>query len=156
VSESDFGRGYATCLRQFVNHRARLGETLHLYEDMRQRHGTLFSEESAVEIWANGASDHLYELRRPRRAVPVSEWRRARALQDRALDIGHGFRPSSKAHPTEARALLDEAEALLGDLSSRGFLTSPLTHAFVTDEKLGLRPVKGTWACEQDLTRVQP
>lgn len=150
---SEFGRGYATCLRQFSFHAARLEEQLVIYRGMNDRHPDLFDEAHAVEMWANGASDHLYELVRPRRGLPVAEWRRAKALQDRALDIGHGFPPSSKSDPDEARTLLAEALALLLALSERGHAVATLPAAMETDRALGLRPDAGSWSCSEDLRR---
>jgi hypothetical protein len=145
---SEFGAGYATCLRQFVNHRARLARSVAFQAQMRQRNPDLFAE-SGVETWANGASDHLYDLHRPRRGVPRSEWDRALKLQDRALDIGHGFQPSSKSDPAEARALLDEADALLGLLTLRGHRTATLAEAMATDKALGLAPKAGDYSCAE-------
>ncbi len=93
---SDFGRGYATCLRQFTFHRTRLAEQVASAAVMRTMYPDLFGDESAAETWANGSSDHLYELVKPRRGVPAAEWQQARVLADRALDIGHGYRASAR------------------------------------------------------------
>lgn len=147
---SEFGRGYATCLIQFVNHRARLRETEDLYRSMQVKHPDLFSNDGA-EMWANGASDHLYELVRPRHGVTAANWRAAKALQDRALDIGHGLRPSSKSDPAECRALLDEADRLLAVIGVVG-----LDAAIEWDRAHGLAPLKGTWSCAKDLSRRGP
>lgn len=152
--ESEFGSGYATCLRQFTFHRARLAERVAMYREMATKHADLFDAESAAEIWANGASDHLYELRTPRRGVPTVEVREARAVQDRALDIGHGFRPSSKATPEECRSLLDRAEALLDLLATRGHVVATLDECMATDRELGLSPLAGSWSCSEDLRRT--
>lgn len=150
---SDFGRGYATCLRQFTFHRARLVEMLETYRVMRKTHADSFDEARAVGMWANGSSDHLYELVRPRRGVPRAEWTRAKALQGRALHIGHGFLATSKSTQAEAEALLDEATHLLDALTLRGYGIASLEQAMVTDRALGLSPEKGDWSCSEDLSR---
>lgn len=158
---SDFGRGYATCLRQFVNHSTRLSEQVTLWREMRVKESEtpdgrpLFDDASAVESWANGASDHLYELVKPRRGVPIIEWRRAKATADRAINIGHGFEPSSKSNPAEAMALLDAAASCLIDLERRGYAVQTLDQAMDTDTRLGLKPDAGTWSCTEDIERTR-
>jgi hypothetical protein len=141
---SEFGRGYATCLFQFANHAARLQRTLETYAS------SSMSESQAVEIWANGASDHLYDLVRPRRGVPRTEWRRAEHVAMRSLDIGHGFRASSKSSAAEARYLLGEARLLLAALAERGHAVGSLDECVATDRALGLRPELGM-SCREDL-----
>lgn len=153
--KSEFGRGYATCLRQFVNHRARLGEDLATYQHMALKHADLFDEASAVEMWANGASDHLYELVKPKRGVTREEWESAQRLAARALDIGHGFRPTSKSNAAEAIGLLDAAESLLTELSIRGNAVDTLEGAMKADRFLGLAPIEGSWSCPVDLVRAE-
>jgi hypothetical protein len=154
---SDFGSGYATCLREFMFHRARLEQQVELWRSLRAKPTTppgLFTDSDGVESWANGASDHLYELHRPRRGVPRAEWQRAKRVQDRALDIGHGFRPSSKSNPDEARGLLDAAASLLIDLERRGYAVATLDEAMETDRRLGLSPDAGRWSCAEDIWRT--
>jgi hypothetical protein len=148
---SEFGRGYATCLREFTFHSARLDEQLALYARMSRKEPRLFIEGGAVELWANGASDHLAELKRPRRGVPMVEWRLAKRLADRALDIGHGFRSSSRSTEAEVRTLLSDAERLLDCLATRGHAVATLEDAMETDRALGLLPDAGEWSCREDL-----
>lgn len=145
---SEFGRGYATCLLQFSNHESRLHEYIGAYKDLK-----FIGIERTAEIWMNGASDHLYELKKPVRLVPLSEWKTAAGLQARALDIGHGFRPSSAATTDECFQLLYTAKWLLGKLEERGLSARTLDEAFVTDRLLGLRPDSGQWDCPMDFVR---
>ena len=155
---SDFGSGYATCLRQFTFHRQRLTESVALYRKVKDRSTTpagLFTDSGAIELWANAASDHLYELRHPRRGVPRSEWERAKRVHDRALDIGHGFRETSKSNPDEALGLLDAAASLLVDLERRGYMVATLDECMATDRLLGLKPDAGTWSCSEDISRSE-
>lgn len=142
---SEFGRGYATCLIQFGFHRPRLADDVALYARMRSKHPDdgLFTPEAAAEIWANGASDHLYDLIRPRKGVTRADWLAAKRLQDRALDVGHGFRPSSASTPEECAALLDEADRLLGLCG-----VNTLDEALAWDVDHGLRPEAGQWSCK--------
>lgn len=151
--DSDFGRGYATCLFQFLNHRARLAETLTFYTRMHRQHPDLFDDSRAVEVWANGASDHLYELSRPV-ALPSSEWTRAARLAARALDIGHSFGPPSESDAVEAHFLLAEAAELLSYLEARGHSVATLADCLTTDQALGLEPDVGTWNCPVNLSRT--
>lgn len=151
--KSEFGRGYATCLRQFSFHGNRLDEQVESYARMARTYPDSFGQDSAAEMWANGSSDHLAELKKPRRGVPLTEWKRARALADRALHIGHGFGPTSKSTPTECRALLVEANLLLNELALRGHAVATIDECLATDLTLGLRPLKGEWSCSADLRR---
>ena len=80
------------------------------------------------------------------------EWAAAKKMADRALDIGHGFRPASKSSIAECRQLLADASALLIALTRRGHAIATLTEAMATDRKLGLAPNEGTWSCAEDLT----
>jgi hypothetical protein len=133
---SEFGRGYATCLRQFANHRGRLDEWM--------REKPFSSEEMMVELWFNGASDHLYDIERAN--VSDMEWARAAKLASRAVFLGHGF--MDHANASEAYAMLDEAEALLALLEMP---TANLEDAMATDRLLGIEPEQGDFSCPLDL-----
>lgn len=152
MSKSEFGRGYATCLRQFLNHRKRLDEYVRAYASMKSktREPGLFGADHALGLWMNGASDHLYELKRPVRGISRLDWWRAKQFQDRCLDIGHGFSPGSSTYREEVDLLLETAEELLRNIGHIG-LTDTLSAAMVTDGVLGLRPDSGTWSCPLDL-----
>lgn len=144
---SEFGRGYATCLIQFVNHRARLAEDVAAYADLNRKYPGDFGPGRVAELWANGASDHLYELVRPRGGITKVDWQAARVMADRALDIGHGFLATRKGTPAECRELLDEAARLL----PAG--VASLTDALAWDEAHGLKPERGEWSCAENLQR---
>ena len=127
---SDFGRGYTLCLLQFVFHEPRLSEDV-------ARHREHGKEAFGVEMWANAASDHLYDLVTGAR-VPKAQRDAARALRSDALDCGHGF---SRSDWTEAnaRGWLATARELLrlaGDPST-------IENAEAIDRGLGLRPERG-------------
>lgn len=151
---SEFGRGYATCLLMFSFHEPRIDDDAALNARMREREPGLFTESGAAERWANGASDHLYDLVRPRRGVTASEWRRAKALQDRALDVGHGFRRDSGATPEEMHRLCDEARALVDAAADRADLPGlTFEDVWALDVALGLTPIRGEWACTEPMPR---
>ena len=97
--ESEFGRGFVYNLILFAKHWAWAeSRWLTPYRKLRKKNPKLFSDESALELWFNGASDHFYELEIP------SQWKKkkigklAKWLQDRCLYWGHGFQrnPISK------------------------------------------------------------
>src|SRR5262245_53725904 len=44
-----------------------------------------------IEIWANGASDHLYELEVPEKWKKTKIGKLAKKIQERGLSMGHGF-----------------------------------------------------------------
>jgi hypothetical protein len=135
VKETDFGRGYATCLFQFVMHEARLSEQLRMHKEAG------YPESSTVELWANGASDHLYELITGPRVK--SETRiLAKALAAVVLDCGHGFR---KHDWSEAQALswIATAKVLLVAVGD----PQTIEDAMAIDVGLGLLPDRGAYSC---------
>ena len=138
TEESEFGRGYATCLRQFLNHTNRLTEWLNA--------NVFGSEEMAVDVWFNASSDHLYDLVRPQ--ISDMEWDRASKLRHRALTLGHGFVDHGTAD--EAYAMLREALDLLSLLEMP---TQTLEEAMATDRLLGIEPESGSWSCPLDVVR---
>ena len=156
--KSEFGRGYAVCLRQFLFHKAELPRYLSTYERLRTerpdpRFPDLWNETSAVEIWANGAADHLIDIARPRRWVTRDEWTRAKALSDLVYGAGRqwGDRTYTAA---EMRAALREAEALLHAYGHAAGMPVPLTfqEAWDLDVAAGITPLRGDAAtCEEPL-----
>lgn len=127
---SEFGKGLCYCLGLFLAHTDRLNQDLKLYKDMRDKEnsgvGDLFSEGRAVQMWFNGASDHLYELQ----TDGVSEELKARliTLQDKALYFGHSY-PEGKPTLKDAHWALQEAKDLLR----------------LIDQERGIQTEKGQW-----------
>lgn len=147
---SEYGRGYATCLRQFSNHRIRLLEFVVTYENAQKKEAPgsdLFRPAMAATLWMNGASDHLYDLVRPKRGVSNATWAKAKFVQQDALSIGHGFLRESS--PEECEALLDAADQLLWLTQ-----TETLDEALAWDTDHGLKPETGDWSCPYDLVKV--
>ncbi len=147
---SEFGRGYAICLIQFIYHEPRLAEDRDLYAQMAQENPGLFSDTDAAEIWANGSADHLFDLIRPRRWIDVAHWRQAKAFQARMLDARLSYR-GQKYSTADMEAALAEARSLLSDFAAAAHWQIPTTfdEAMTLDEAAGLRPQRGDSAtCE--------
>lgn len=155
--KSQFGRGYATCLIQFINHAPRLAQDERLYAEMaakpdvplRTDGSPMFQPEDAAEIWANGAADHLVDLLHPR-GITRDDWAKAQYIRDRAWRIGRTYYPGDNGTPDECRALLDEARKLLGHCG-----VSTWQGAFRWDAAHGLKPSEGYSAtCKEPIQRA--
>ena len=84
------------------------------------------STSSSVTLWANGASDHLYDIE-----VPLDKkWNKIRVvvdmLKDKGLDMGHGL------------GLMGKKEYTVEDLTELVELTKKAL--LLIDKKLGLKP----------------
>jgi hypothetical protein len=83
---------------------------------------------SDIELFFNGASDHLYELEDTGNFVPELK-QEIETLKDRALEIGHGFKARSMYKMTDVKLLHDLALKIL----------------FIIDTKIGSKPIEATW-----------
>lgn len=81
-----------------------------------------------IELWANGASDHLYEIEVPKGMTKSRLGRLVGRLQSKGLRMGHGF--TGKIH-----TYTDFVE--LRELTRR--------IALELDQQLGLKPDLGKW-----------
>lgn len=109
AEESEFGRGLVVCLVKFREHfdqhfGVTVGAVHHWHTELDEddtklakdvylsMHGSYEKAFSfLIELWANGTSDHLYEI-----TVPLPQKHRKLAkfvaeLAGLALEIGHGF-----------------------------------------------------------------
>lgn len=132
--KSEFGKGLIICLVKFSEHLMHVASYLKTNQEMRKisaENSKLFSDESAVRLWANGATDHLYEIEVPK----GEEWNYIRGLvkklQDKGLDMGHGSGLMGKKKFTEE------------DVEKLETLTRKI--ALAIDKKLGLKPELGKW-----------
>ena len=134
MKETEFGRGYATCLFQFVMHEGRLDPSIRVYSHVGD-------ESHAVEMWANGASDHFYELITGPQ-VKKGQRQVAKALASVVLECGHGF---TRHNWTRGMALawIATAKAMLIAVGN----PETLEEAMDIDRLLGLRPDKGAYSC---------
>ena len=142
--KSEFGRGYATCLRQFANHRTRL-------EQMTADEADPMS--ISPVLWANGASDHLIEMKLPVTSLGRVEIDAARRMRDGMVDAGHGrgLMGCRQVTKMEMLAQLDIADRLLEMLADRGHPVGTLEQCMATDRRLRLAPDTGRYACGEDL-----
>ena len=129
---SEFGKGLVLCLVKFAEHRAKWVEQRRLWEDMKTKTDdkTLFTESGAIEIHMSGASDHLYEIEVPEAWKKKKIGNLVKKLQDKGLDMGHGF---SERDKTWTEADIIEVYELTQEI------------AMLIDKELGLKPQKGTW-----------
>ena len=133
---SEFGSGFITCLLQFVYHEPRLYEW-----DMRMR---ITGTNDGVWLWADGAKDHLYELKKPPK-VTVADWKSACQVRDTVCGWSWSwpFQDRAKITTTMAREMLDQAKTIIAVYGGSGlFKGDPeLKGAIAIDHKLGLKHV---------------
>lgn len=152
--KSQFGRGFAVCLVQFVNHAARLDEYDREYRELartsqitRRDGSEMWRPEDAAEMWANGAADHLIDLLHPR-GITRPDWALAQHIADRSYRIGRTYYPGDNGTPDECRTLLDHARTLLSKIG-----VSSWDQAFAWDTAHGLKPTPGDSAsCKESMT----
>jgi hypothetical protein len=123
--ESEFGKGLIICLVKFAEHQWRFQERLARNKSMNN---PLFDESDAVEMFFNGASDHLYEIEVPKDWLGTDIDIKVKELQSLGLEIGHGFTGKKWTKDN-----FNKAYELLEDI------------ALLIDVKLGLTPQKGQW-----------
>ena len=83
-----------------------------------------------LELWANGASDHLYEIEVPERYKGTEVERLTLDLKSKALKMGHGFPVDKIWDYDEDFVWLIETTKKIGIL---------------VDEEFGVDPVRGNW-----------
>ena len=122
-AQSEFGKGLVICLVKFAEHADRWPEQRKFYSELAIKHPGLFNESDAVEMFFNGASDHLYDLEIPEAWQDKIIAKKIVELRDFGLMIGHGYtgRHHSEADIKKAYALCEEIALLI-------------------DEQLGLKP----------------
>lgn len=159
MAMSEYGRGYITCLFQFANHTHRLDEILDTYAKMRHKDPSsayLFTEQHAIESWASGASDHFYELIKPKRQVKSKEWLWAKLIASVALDWGHGFRGTTVTVPQARSALSNSVDLAVMALARVGVpYPDNVEDAVLIDQTIfGLtRADAGQWSCSENSKR---
>ena len=141
--KTQFGRGYATCLFLFLGHNRRLGRDLKIYSGIHAKggeHAYLFTPERAVEMWANGAADHLAEIQAPKRGITREDIELSRQLSARLWNAGRSYMGAPDLSPDEARRWIKTAENLLYRAAKRWGVRYPrnITEAVQIDHSLGL------------------
>ena len=124
MKESEFGRGLVTCLVKFAEHFGR--SALNFDND---KIGGI-EESHSVEVWANGASDHLYEITVPKKWKDTELERKVLELKEKGLEMGHGF--TGKKWVKQ-------------DIYNLGYLAEEI--AVMIDGKIGLKRIvdRGQW-----------
>ena len=113
TEQSEFGRGLVICLVKFAEHfensttrdiyqtsqyiskppEQRLLSTKPTFLDPYIK--IYKTEENAlshlIQMWANGATDHLYDITVPKKWQETELGTKIRLLQNLGLEIGHGF-----------------------------------------------------------------
>jgi hypothetical protein len=140
MRESEFGRGYATCLLMFTFHARRLRR-----KDVSIYHFDPDPENRVVEMWANGATDHLYGLKVGGR-LPRKDGQVAKSMAHQALECGHGYNKTDWTFD-QAESWLGTAMGLLANIGN----PQTIEEAVEIDRKLGLRPDRGKWGCSEYL-----
>ena len=144
--KTEFGRGYATCLYLFLGHTRKLGEDVRIYRTIAFR-DAYFTEAHALEMWANGAADHLIDLSMPRRKVTAVEKRIAKGIADRAYATGRQYMggPVVGSEREARETLIQPAQRLLRDAASHVGRRYPrsIVEAVAIDADLGLKADPG-------------
>jgi hypothetical protein len=142
--KSEFGKGLVVCLLHFANHwsndqmqgiweleRARRDKkpvpqkwvsSLNIYGNIED----LIS--SKITTWANGATDHLYEMEVPKGTRWSSVAHKVELLKNEGLEMGHGF--------TGRKYTADDMDSIIK--RSKDI-------AFEIDKLIGLDPDLGEW-----------
>ena len=157
--KSQFGKGLLVCLVKFHQHFSPeyLKEINICKEALSSYYG---NEEKAlsrgITLWANGASDHLYEIEAPE----GKEWNEVREkvkiLQDSGLKMGHGIACYTKniiytlKDVERLRELTEEIliavnNKLKPNLHFEESQDLDIKMLIKIDRKLGLKPDWGEW-----------
>jgi len=157
--KSEFGKGLVVCLVKFYQHFSPeyLEEINICRETLTSYYG---NEEKAISrgitLWANGASDHLYEIEAPE----GKEWdevrEKVKILQDSGLEMGHGIACYTKDRIyilKDIERLRDLAEEILMAVNNKlklnlhfeGSTELDAKMLVKIDKKLGLKPDWGEW-----------
>jgi len=117
-SHSNYGKDFHDRIRFYIN------KIMPIHNNSLEK---LISYE--IELWVNGATDHLYEIEVPE----GKDWNKIRTkvkeLQDKGLTMGHSFN--------------DKKTYTIKDMEELQKLTIQI--ALLIDKKIGLKPDEGEW-----------
>ena len=156
--KSEFGKGLVVCLVKFYQHFSpEYLKEIYIYKGVFSSH---YGEEKAlsrgITLWANGASDHLYEIEAPE----GKEWNEVREkvkiLQDSGLEMGHGIACYTKdiiytlKDIERLRELTEEILMVVDNKLKLNFHFEESQEVDIKmlikiDKKLGLKPDWGEW-----------
>lgn len=157
--KSEFGKGLVVCLVKFYQHFSPeyLKEINTYKEALSSYYG---NEERAlsrgITLWANGASDHLYEIEAPKGEEWEEVRQKVKELQDSGLEMGHGIRFNKKEviyTLKDVEKLRDLAEEILMAVNNKLKLNLHFKESqeldikmlIKIDRKLGLKPDWGEY-----------
>ncbi len=121
MSQSEFGKGLVICLVKFSEHFSKFGIDFESYKGKE-------SESRIVEMWANAASDHLYEIEVPKGKSWDKIRKKVRELKETGLEMGHGY--------IRHNWTKKDVEKLMSLTREIGLMI---------DKKIGLKPDIGEW-----------
>lgn len=157
--KSEFGKGLVVCLFKFYQHFS--PEYLEEIKICKEAFSSYYGNEEkalsrGITLWANGASDHLYEIEAPE----GKDWDEAREkvkiLQDSGLEMGHGISRYTKGAIytlKDVERLRELAEEILMAVNNKLKLNLHFEESqeldikmlIKIDKKLGLKPDWGEW-----------
>lgn len=118
IVESEFGRGLVYCLGLFLAHADRLDYLIDKYSEYSapetaKAMGVPDPKVLALQMWIDGASDHLKELMYEE--APTDELvQRCKDLRDKCFKMrGAGFTTKGTITEEEARTAIQEAKDIL-------------------------------------------
>ena len=127
IKESEFGLGLVYNLFLFAKHWSFISELKEHYEKMYPD-----DKDEAysrwIETWANGASDHFYDMQIGEGILPKKLTKRIKKLQEKALEIGHGF-TGKKYTEKDFEWLFSESEDICMEI----------------DKYIGIPTIKAKW-----------
>ena len=133
VEKSEFGKGLVICIVKFAEHAMYLQHFLEMNKKIREGGTTnpeYWNDGQAISMWANGASDHLYDIEVPKGKEWDSIREQVKKLKDKGLDMGHGSGLMSDKFTQK------DADELIK-------LTRKI--ALMIDRKIGLKPDEGSF-----------
>lgn len=156
--KSEFGKGLVVCLAKFYQHFSPeyLKEINICKEVFSSRYGNEKALSRGITLWANGASDHLYEIEAPE----GKEWNdvreKVKILQDSGLEMGHGIACYMKDiiyTLKDIERLRELTEEILMAVNNKLKLNLHFEESqelnikmlIKIDKKLGLKPDWGEW-----------
>ncbi|MBA7565284.1 hypothetical protein ES695_13640 [Candidatus Atribacteria bacterium 1244-E10-H5-B2] len=157
--KSEFGKGLVVCLAKFYQHFS--PEYLERINICKGAFSSYYGNEEkalsrGITLWANGASDHLYEIEAPE----GKEWNevkeKVKILQDSGLEMGHGIACYTKDiiyALKDVERLRELAEEILMAVNNKLKLNFHFEESqeldikmlMKIDKKLGLKPDWGEW-----------
>ena len=130
--ESEFGKGFLYPLMLFAEHKGGLKHQIELYVQLCESTGKpdLFTEGSAILLWFNGASDHLYDLEIPIQFKDTEIGNRIEAIVEYAFERGHGSLMGTETTTLkDVIAMFDELHEIM----------------MLIDKSMGITPIKGVY-----------